>query len=95
VQLCTRITGNHNITAVYSGDASFTASTGGITEPIVAPRWDVNGDHVCNVLDLIMEGNHIGETGTSGWITEDINRDGIINVLDLINVGDYMGLTWQ
>jgi YVTN family beta-propeller protein len=95
VQLCTRITGNHNITAVYSGDTNFTASTGGITEPIVAPSWDVNGDHVCDVLDLIMEGNHIGETGTSGWITEDINRDGVINVLDLINVGDYMGLTWQ
>ena len=69
-------------------------NSGNVTQP-VSPVWDVNLDHVCNVLDLIMVGNCIGESGTVGWIPQDVNQDGTINVLDLITVGNNLGLTWQ
>jgi hypothetical protein len=59
-----------------------------------APAWDVNGDHGCDVRDLILVSNHIGETGAPGWIPEDVNKDGVINVSDLISVGNHLGQTW-
>jgi hypothetical protein len=52
---------------------------------------DVNGDGTVNVLDMILLGQHWGETGTPGWIPEDINRDGAINVLDMILIGQNWG----
>jgi hypothetical protein len=45
---------------------------------------DVNGDGHVNALDLVLVGQHFGETGAPGWIPEDINKDGHVDVLDLI-----------
>jgi hypothetical protein len=53
--------------------------------------WDVNGDGVIDVFDLIRVGNHFGETGTPGWIPEDVNSDGVIDVFDMIVVGNHFG----
>jgi hypothetical protein len=50
---------------------------------------DVNSDGFVNVLDLILVGQHLGETGPPGWIPEDINADGQINVLDMILIGQH------
>ena len=55
------------------------------------PAWDINMDGCINVLDLIMVGQHFGETGAPGWIREDVNHDGVINVLDLIIIGQHFG----
>ena len=57
----------------------------------VPGRSDVNGDGRVNVLDLVLVGQHIGETSTPGWIPEDVNVDGVINVLDMVFV--YLGWT--
>ena len=46
--------------------------------------WDINGDGIANVLDMILVGQHRGETGLTGWIREDANEDGTVNVLDMI-----------
>ena len=51
--------------------------------------WDVNGDGTADVLDMILVGQHWGETGLTGWIREDTNEDGTVNVLDMIVVGQY------
>ena len=51
--------------------------------------WDVNGDGTASVLDMILVGQHWGETGLTGWIREDANEDGTVNVLDMIVVGQY------
>ena len=51
--------------------------------------WDVNGDGVANVLDMILIGQRWGETGLSGWIKADTNKDGTINVLDMIIIGQH------
>ena len=49
--------------------------------------WDVNGDGAANVLDMVLVGQHWGETGLTGWIREDANEDGTVNVLDMIVIG--------
>ena len=49
--------------------------------------WDVNGDGAANVLDMVLVGQHWGETGLTGWILEDANEDGTVNVLDMIIIG--------
>jgi hypothetical protein len=49
--------------------------------------WDVNGDGATNVLDMILIGQHWGETGLAGWTQVDANEDGSINVLDMIIIG--------
>ena len=49
--------------------------------------WDVNSDGTANVLDMILVGQHWGETGLNGWIREDANEDGTVNVLDMIIIG--------
>jgi len=56
---------------------------------VVIEPWDVNRDGSVNVLDMILVGQHFGETGPEGWIPEDINRDGNINVLDMILIGQH------
>jgi len=45
---------------------------------------DVNGDGYVNALDLVLVGQHFGETGPPGWIPEDVKVDGSIDVLDII-----------
>ena len=50
---------------------------------------DVNGDGFVNVLDLVLVGQHFGETGPPGWIPEDVNVDGHIDVLDMILIGQH------
>jgi parallel beta-helix repeat protein len=62
---------------------STTVNNGSVT--ISTAPWDVNGDGFVNVLDMILVGQHFGETGTPGWIPEDVNRDGVINVRDMLS----------
>ena len=50
---------------------------------------DVNGDGYVNVQDLVLIGQHWGETGTPGWIPEDVKADGVINVQDMVVVGQH------
>jgi len=65
---------------------AITVSDGSVT---VCPDWDVNLDLSVNVNDMILVGQHWGETGTPHWIREDVNRDGAISVLDMILIGQH------
>lgn len=47
------------------------------------PDCDFNNDGVVDVLDMILMGQHYGETGEPGWIEQDVNQDGVINDIDL------------
>ena len=62
-----------NAVAITVNDGSVTISTA-----------DVNGDGFVNVLDMILVGQHFGETGAPGWIPEDVNCDGVIDVRDML-----------
>ena len=88
---------NHTITAVYSGDNNFAASIGTLVQTITTSTstvWDLNGDHVCNIGDVVVIGLHWGETGDAGWIPEDLNDDGVINIGDVVVLGLHWGQTW-
>jgi parallel beta-helix repeat protein len=67
---------NGNPVAIAANDGSVRIST--------AP-WDVNGDGFVNILDMILVGQHFGETGSPGWIPEDVNCDGVIDVRDMLS----------
>jgi DMSO/TMAO reductase YedYZ molybdopterin-dependent catalytic subunit len=71
-----------NVTAVHTITASF------------LPTWDLNGDHVCNIGDVVKVGLHWGETGAPGWIPEDVSPNGVINIGDVVVIGLYWGQTW-
>lgn len=58
------------------------------------PSWDVNGDHICSILDISAIQLKPLQTGQPGWIPEDVNRDGVVNALDVAAVGMHMGETW-
>jgi len=65
---------------------AITVTDGSVT---VCPDWDVNLDLSVNVQDMMLVGEHWGETGAAHWIREDSNRDGGINVLDMILIGQH------
>ncbi|ACV62805.1 GLUG domain protein [Desulfofarcimen acetoxidans DSM 771] len=58
-----------------------------VTTATGATGSDLNSDGSVNVQDLILVGQHIGESGTPGWIDFDLNSDGTVDVLDMILVG--------
>jgi hypothetical protein len=62
-----------------------------INSTVIIPHepWDTNNDNAVNTLDLIIIGQHWGETGPPCWIPADVNYDGVINILDLIVVGQH------
>jgi hypothetical protein len=53
--------------------------------------WDVLGNGVTDVNDLILVGESWQLTGPPAWIVEDVVPDGIIDVNDLVEVGKHWG----
>jgi DMSO/TMAO reductase YedYZ molybdopterin-dependent catalytic subunit len=58
------------------------------------PEWDLNGDHVCDIGDVVALGLCWGETGMGGWVPEDLNSDGIVDIGDVVVIGLHWGRTW-
>ncbi|MFA5375472.1 MAG: hypothetical protein WC455_06940 [Dehalococcoidia bacterium] len=77
----TNVTADHTISASFASDST-------------APDWDLNGDHICNIGDVVVIGLHWGQTGTPGWIPQDVNNDGIINIGDVVVIGLHWGESW-
>jgi hypothetical protein len=75
----TNVTANHTIEASFALDC---------------PEWDLNGDHLCNIGDVVVIGLHWGETGTAGSIPQDLNNDGVINIGDVVVLGLHWNETW-
>ena len=78
--------------AVAEGATTVAATNGDVHDTAavtVLEVGDVNGDGAVNVLDMVLIGQHWGETGTPGWIPEDVKEDGVINVLDMVLVGQH------
>jgi hypothetical protein len=48
---------------------------------------DLNSDGNVDVLDMILVGQHIGESGTPGWCSFDLNQDGHVDLLDMVLIG--------
>ena len=84
-----------NVTYYYSawsyvvGSEQWSDSYAQAVASTTALVGDVNGDGHVNVQDLVLVGQHWGETGTPGWIPEDVHVDGVINVQDMVVVGQH------
>jgi len=53
----------------------------------VAIAYDVNGDGVVNILDLVIVANALGVSDPQS----DVNNDGIVNILDLVVIANNFG----
>ncbi len=74
----------NGVTANHTIDATF----------VTVATWDLNGDHVYNIGDVVRVGLKWGQTGSPIWIPEDLNSDGIINIGDVVVIGLHWGQTW-
>ena len=54
--------------------------------------WDVNGDDVVDMADLILVGSHFGDSPAAEG---DVNKDGAVNILDLVLVGVHLGEVYE
>ena len=70
------------VTAAHTISASF------------MPSWDLNGDHTCNIGDVVKVGLKWGLIGSAGWIAEDVMPDGFINIGDIVVIGLHWGQSW-
>jgi hypothetical protein len=77
----TNVTANHTISASFAAD-------------LASPDWNLNGDNVINIGDVVVVGLKWGQTGTPGWIPEDVNNDGTVNIGDVVVIGLHWGETW-
>jgi len=55
----------------------------------VHTQWDVNGDDAVDILDFVLVGSHLGETGKD--LVGDINDDGTVDISDLVLIGHHFG----
>ena len=51
--------------------------------------WDVNGDGMVNIQDLVLVASEFGQSGES--LKGDVNGDGSVNILDLVLVSSHFG----
>jgi len=59
------------------------------------PNWDVNCDHVDNILDVVLVGMHWQEVdGLNCPAPEDVNCDGVVNILDVVVEGQHWLQMW-
>ncbi|MDD5093567.1 MAG: PKD domain-containing protein [Dehalococcoidia bacterium] len=83
------------LTVANAGGSDDEIKTGFITVTMSStPAWDLNGDHTCNIGDVVVIGLRWGDTGTPGWIPEDLNNDGAINIGDVVVIGLHWGESW-
>lgn len=75
------------VTAGSDGTATSEHEDPAISDESSYQSFDLNADGNIDVLDMILVGQHMNETGAAGWEPEDINNDGVVNVLDMILVG--------
>ena len=57
--------------------------------------WDVNGDGIVGIFDLVIVGSEFGRVIDRVIFGQnpDVNRDGLVNIFDLIAVGAHFGET--
>jgi hypothetical protein len=73
---------------VYAENPEGTSMPEIITVKKSTVSWDVNGDGIVDILDLVLVGSHFGEEGEN--INGDVNGDGIVDILDLVLVGSHL-----
>lgn len=73
---------------------TYTELTGkALTPPGSKVAWDVNGDGVVNILDIVLVAQHFGETVTpatssllAGGVSPDVDQNGKVDLTDVVRV---------
>jgi hypothetical protein len=56
------------------------------------PRWDINGDNIVDIRDLIIVIKEFGKTSPKlSNLNADANNDGVVDILDFIIVASHLG----
>ena len=85
------VAGSANV-VVTNPDGKSVTVAGGFTEivGIYTPlRYDVTGDGIVNILDLVRVANQFGETGAG--LEGDVDGNGVVNIFDLVVVANHFG----
>ncbi|MBN1280953.1 MAG: hypothetical protein JXA00_04820 [Candidatus Thermoplasmatota archaeon] len=85
--------GNYTYTIVASDSTGNDATSSQVLFSML-PNWDINGDGVCTIFDLVLVSNHYGETSSNGWIREDADNNGTVSVLDLVYLSNHYNEMW-
>ncbi|MBM3241061.1 hypothetical protein FJZ31_32660 [Candidatus Poribacteria bacterium] len=74
------------------GDGTFeeTINTGATFTAEKEHPWDVNSDGIVDISDLVIVGQHFGESPPSAP-RADVNGDGTVDISDLVLVGQHFG----
>ena len=64
---------------LVTNGASFSQNVPAVTASANSLPWDVNGDGVVDIADLMFVGKHLGGTAREA----DVNSDGLVNIADL------------
>jgi hypothetical protein len=79
---------------IWSNDTSDNTNTSTSDSFEIPPNWDINVDHDCSIVDLVLVAGHFDEAGPNGWIREDVSNDGDVSILDLVLVANHFDETW-
>lgn len=55
-----------------------------VGQVVVTQAWDINGDFVVNIIDLLILRQHYGEITIEPYPRYDIDKNGVVNIIDLI-----------
>jgi len=71
-------------------DTNFKTLESGQTVSARMKPWDVNGDNIVDILDLVFVGQQFGKTPPDDAVA-DVNNDGIVDILDLSFICQHFG----
>jgi len=60
----------------------------------VQPVWDLDGNHVCGLFDVLAVGSEWNATGAPRWIPQDLDSSGYIDLFDILLVAENWGAQW-
>jgi len=75
--------------------AAIVEDEGFVAAAAVAPYWDLNGDGVCDLFDILAVGGQWAWAGAPGSIDADLNADGTVDLFDILIVGAHWNETWS
>jgi hypothetical protein len=88
---------NYSSSGTHNIDVSVSDGTAIVTKNITIyinnsyPRYDVVGNGIVDVADLVMIGQHFNEVVTSPYPRYDVNEDGIVNIQDITITAQHFG----
>ena len=85
--------GNYSI-SFFVSDNSGNTNTSQTIYVEIPENWDMNSDHVCDLLDFVAVSNEYEQTGSNGWMREDVDNNGEISVLDLVLLSNDYEEIW-